>query len=107
MNIFEREIDANGLNFNKSKTERIIRYRGIWQRIDIYLMDDKASFCRACRANAIIFDSSFPYDVITEILMSLANIEPNYGCFPFQRGALKKDLKGIRDLPNYEIDLED
>lgn len=30
MFIFEKEIDANELNFNKSKTEKTIKYRGIW-----------------------------------------------------------------------------
>ena len=31
MNIFEKEIDANELNFNKVKAEKVIKYKGIWQ----------------------------------------------------------------------------
>lgn len=38
--------------------------------------------------------------------MALTNINPNYGCFPFQKGTLEKDLEGIHVLPDYEIDLE-
>lgn len=107
MTIFEKEIDNRNLRFRKNKGMTNIRYIGIYQVINIYLMDNIPGFSRACRANAIIFDSSFPYDAITEILMPLANKEPSYGCFPFQRGALEKDLKGICVLPNYEIDLEE
>lgn len=107
MAIFEEEIDNRNFGFKKNKGMTNIRYMGIYKVINIYLMDDIASFCRANRANAIIVDSSFPYDAITEILMPLANTEPICGCFPFQRGALEKDLKGIRVLPNYEINLED
>ncbi len=74
--------------------------------IYIYLMDDNAISFRGRRANAVIFDSSFSYDTAVEIFMVSANIEPNCGCFPFQRGTLEKDLEGIRILPDYSIDLE-
>ena len=106
MTIFEKEIDANELNFNKIKAEKIIKYKGVCQKIGIYLMNDKANFCRGNRANAVIFDSSFPYNVVTEIFMPLTYIEPSCGCFPFQKGTLEKDLEGIHVLPDYEIDLE-
>ena len=107
MAIFEREIDNRNLGFRKNKGMTNIRYIGICQVIDIYLMDDKAISFRGRRANAVIFDSSFPYNVVSEIFMVSTNVEPHCGCFPFQRGTLEKDLKGICILPDYEIDLED
>lgn len=107
MTIFEKEIDANELNFNKVKTETGIKYKGVLQQIGIYLIDDKTAAFRSRRANAVIFDSSFHYNTITEIFMPLATIEPSYGCFLFQKGTLEKDLEGIHVLPDYEIDLGD
>jgi len=70
-------------------------------------MNDEVISFRGRRANAVIFDSNFSYDVVTEIFMVSANIEPHCGCFPFQKSTLEKDLKGIRVLPDYEIDLGD
>lgn len=107
MIIFEKEIDNRNLGFKKNKGMTNIRYIGIYQVIDICLVNDTVSSFRGRRANAVIFDSHFPYDIITEIFMPLATIEPSYGCFLFQKGTLEKDLKGIGVLPNYEIDLED
>ena len=85
-----------------------IRYTGEHKIIDIYLIDDDIFFTsRGRRTNAIIFDGSFPYDVVTEIFIPLANIEPRYEAISFYEGTLEKDLKGICILPNYEIDLEE
>lgn len=106
MVIFEKEIDNRNFGFRKNKGITSIKYMGIYQIIGIYLIGDEAGFCRGHRANAIIFDSSFPYNIITEIFMPLATKEPHCGCFLFQKNTLEKDLEGIRILPNYEIDLE-
>lgn len=102
MDIFEKEIDANELNFDKSKTKKVIKYKGICQEIEICLLDDNAYLCCARRANAVIFDSHFPFDIVENIFLPLATMEPPCGSFPFQRETLEKDLN-----PEYEIDLED
>lgn len=107
MTIFEKEIDANELNFNKIKSEKAIKYRGIHQEIKISLLNDNIYSCRGSRANAIIFDSSFPFNMVDNIFLTLATKEPFYGCVPFQKDTLEKDLKGIHVLPNYAIDLEE
>lgn len=108
MAIFEKEIDNNNFGFQKNKRMKNIRYTGEHKIIDIYLIDDDIFFTsRGRRTNAIIFDGSFPYDVVTEIFIPLANIEPRYEAISFYEGTLEKDLKGICILPNYEIDLEE
>ena len=107
MTIFEKEIDNRNLNFQKHKGVKNIRYRDEYKVIDIYLISDRGIFGRSGRANATIFDGSFPFDVVAEIFEPLTNIEPSYGCFWFQKGTLEKDLKGTHALQDYEIDLED
>lgn len=101
MDIFEKEIDANELNFNKIKTEKVIKYKGIYQEIEIYLLNDNAYLCCGRRANAVIFDSHFPFDIIENIFLPLATKEPPCGSYAFQKATLEKDLN-----PDYEIDLE-
>lgn len=83
-----------------------IRYIGEYKVIDIYLMSDNAISFRGRKANAVIFDSSFSYNIVAEIFIPLANVEPSCGCFSFQKSTLEKDLEGIRILPDYSIDLE-
>ena len=91
MTIFEKEIDNRNFGFRKNKGMTNIRYIGEYKVIDIYLMDDNIISFRGRRANAVIFDSNFSYDVVTEIFMVSANTEPHCGCFPFQKSTLEKD----------------
>ena len=107
MAIFEKEIDSNNFGFQKNKSMKNIRYIGAHKVIDIYLIDNNSTSFRGRRANAVISDSNFSYDIITEIFMPSANMEPSYSCFLFQKDTLEKNLKGIHVLPDYKIDLED
>ena len=107
MEMFEKEIDSNELRFNKERFEAYIRYKGIYQRIDIYLLKGDVRSFRGRRANAIIFDNNFSYNIIEEMFLPTLSIEPYCGAFPFQKTTLQKVLKRNYNLENHKINLED
>lgn len=104
--IFKREIDSMHLNFNKRKSSNCITYKNGNKCLRIFEVEP-CSITKIGRANAIIFDASYPFIDVDTIIIPLANIEPSYGAISFNEFTLEKDLKGIRVLPDYEIDLGD
>lgn len=104
--IFKKEIDSMHLNFNKIKSSNYIIYENGNKCLRIFKVEP-CSITKIGRANAIIFDASYSFIDVDTIIIPLTNMEPSYGAISFNEFTLEKDLKGIRVLPNYEIDLED
>ena len=104
--IFKRKIDSMHLNFNKIKSSNCIIYENGNKCLRIFEVEP-CSITKIGRANAIIFDASYSFIDVDTIIIPLANIEPSYGAISFNEFTLEKDLKGIRILPDYKIDLED
>ena len=58
--------------------------------------------------HSIISSKSLSSDVVCEVILPMANIEPSYGGLAYQKATLEKDLNGIRTTwQDYEIDLEE
>ena len=109
IDLFEKEIDKYDiiwLRKDRMKDRRCYQKENHTQIIDIIKLTN--NFCCGQRANAIIFDSHYPSDVVCEVILPMANIEPSYGGLAYQKATLEKDLNGIRTTwQDYEIDLEE
>lgn len=75
------------------RMKRINTY--IKQNKRIIIMTYSPYLSRGHRSNATIFDSSLPMNVVEEVILPMANIEPRYGGIAYQSNTLEKDLKGI------------
>ena len=61
------------------------------------------SYACASRVNTVIYNYKFPLDIITEVILPLANIEPSYGGLFFN----KRNIIGwARLMDNKNEDLE-
>lgn len=107
MAIFEKEIDSDHLGFDKTKSSDYIIYRNSNKYLGIFKIEEPCGITKIGRANAIIFDVSYPFIDVDNIIIPLANIEPSYEAISFNEFTLEKDLKRTRVLPDYEMILED
>lgn len=105
--LFEREIDKyNIIWFKKDRMKDRRRYQkeDNLQIIDIIKLTN--NFCCGQRANAIIYDSNYPSNIVCEVILPIANIEPNYGGLAYQKTILEKELNGKTTWQDYTINLE-
>ena len=84
------------------------------KEINIYIKQNKRidiitypCLCNGRRANAIIFDDNIPINVVEEIILPMANIEPSYSGIAYKKNTLEKNLTNKNVSEKYEIDLED
>lgn len=59
-----------------------------FQNISIFIFNNEVNFC-GVRANAVIFNNSFPLFEVNELILPLANVHPSYGCFYYDKEGLK------------------
>lgn len=106
INIFEKKINQYSIEWTKRiRREKRRCYQKDNQIIDITYLPKIDGY--GVRANAIIFDNNYALDEVFNIILPMANIEPNYGGIVYQRNILEKSLNDHLSWKDYQIDLED
>ena len=90
MELFIDEFDRWGIKWeHKKRSEKnYVLSKTPFQNIEVFVFNNKINFC-GVRANAVIFNDSFPLIEVRELILPLANIHPSYGCFYYDKEGLK------------------
>lgn len=96
MELFIGEIDKWNIKweYKKRLEKQYTLSKAPFQNIKVFVFDnDRINFC-GVRANAIIFNDSFSFIDVRELILPLANVHPSYGCFYY-------DKEGLKTMFNY------